>query len=76
MVLDELLAAFMCKLITEDEINSLLDLYEAMDRPCELVITGHQLPPSLAERVDLITEMTKVKHYFDKGVPARQGIEY
>jgi len=25
---------------------------------------------------DLVTEMKKVKHPFDKGVPARRGIEF
>ncbi len=76
VVLDELLAAYMCKLLTSEDISALLDAYEAAGRPFELVITGHQLPPGLAERVDLITEMSKLKHYFDKGLKAREGIEY
>ena len=76
LVLDEFLAAFMCKLLTEAELLGLIDAYEAAGRPCELVLTGHQLPSKLAERVDLITEMRKEKHYFDKGLEAREGIEY
>ena len=76
VVLDELLAAYMCKLVKSEDIFAILDAYETAERPFELVITGHQLPPGLLERADLVTEMTKVKHYFDKGLPARKGIEY
>jgi cob(I)alamin adenosyltransferase len=39
-------------------------------------MTGHKLFDGLEEKVDLITEMRKVKHYFDKGIQARPGIEY
>jgi cob(I)alamin adenosyltransferase len=42
----------------------------------ELIITGHKLFEGLEERIDLITENRKVKHYFDKGIQARKGIEY
>ena len=29
----------------------------------------------LVDAADLVTEMRCVKHYFDRGVPAREGIE-
>jgi cob(I)alamin adenosyltransferase len=41
----------------------------------ELVLTGRYAPASFVERADLVTEMRAVKHYFDRGVKARQGIE-
>ena len=41
----------------------------------ELVLTGRGLLP-LADLADLVTEMRPVKHYFDEGLLARQGIEY
>ncbi len=41
----------------------------------ELVITGRGASPSIIENADLVTEMKPVKHYFQKGVPARIGIE-
>jgi ATP:corrinoid adenosyltransferase len=28
------------------------------------------------EMADLVTEMTKVKHPFDKGVPAKPGVDF
>lgn len=41
----------------------------------ELVITGRGASPRIIENADLVTEMKPVKHYFQKGVPARVGIE-
>lgn len=41
----------------------------------ELVITGRYASPRIIDSADLVTEMKPVKHYFEKGVPARIGIE-
>ena len=41
----------------------------------ELVVTGRRAPAQLIERADLVTEMRAVKHYFDRGIGARRGIE-
>ncbi|CAB1085697.1 Cob(I)alamin adenosyltransferase (EC [Olavius algarvensis Delta 1 endosymbiont] len=41
----------------------------------ELVITGRGASPRIIENADLVTEMNPIKHYFQKGVPARIGIE-
>lgn len=75
LILDELLAAVMCKLVTREEVMDLVALYDK-DRRCELVITGHQVWPELLEKADLATEMRKEKHYFDKKSPSKEGIEY
>ena len=40
-----------------------------------MILTGRKAPPELIERADLVTEMREVKHYYQKGVPARDGIE-
>jgi cob(I)alamin adenosyltransferase len=41
----------------------------------ELVFTGRYADPQLIERADLCTEMREIKHYYQKGVLAREGIE-
>jgi len=41
----------------------------------ELVITGRGASPRIIENADLVTEMKPIKHYYQKGVPARIGIE-
>jgi len=47
------------------------------ERPSRLhvVITGRGATEGLIEAADLVTEMTSVKHPFDRGIPAQKGIE-
>lgn len=75
LILDEILAAAAYDLIEQSDVIDLLDAYDA-DRRCELVFSGHQVWDALLARVDLVTEMRKVKHYYAKGTPARVGIEF
>jgi cob(I)alamin adenosyltransferase len=41
-----------------------------------VVITGRDAPPELIAIADTVTEMVKVKHAYDAGIPARKGIEF
>jgi len=41
-----------------------------------IVATGRDAPPELVELGDTVTEMVKVKHAFDRGIPARRGIDF
>lgn len=75
VVLDEILSAVMVGLFGQDEVTALLDLH-AGDPRAELVLTGYTTWPELIVRADLVTEMRKVKHYYDAGLGARPGIEY
>lgn len=75
LILDELLAAVMCRLVSKEAVMDLIGLYNK-DRRCELVVTGHEVWPELVEKADLVTEMRKEKHYFDKKMPSKEGIEY
>ncbi|MGA2668364.1 MAG: cob(I)yrinic acid a,c-diamide adenosyltransferase [Ignavibacteria bacterium] len=75
LILDEILAAVAYHLIEEKDVFDIIDVYE-QNRRFELIMTGHKLFDGLDEKVGLITEMRKVKHYFDKGIQAREGIEY
>lgn len=75
LILDEVLATVAYDLAEESDVTALLDAYDA-DRRCELVLSGHKVWDELVERVDLVTEMRKVKHYYAKGTPARLGIEF
>ena len=75
LVLDEVLAAVAYDLLEPSDVMALLDVYDR-DRRCELVLSGHKVWKELVARVDLVTEMRKVKHYYAKGTPARPGIEF
>ena len=41
-----------------------------------LILTGRQAPPEVIEIADTVTEMRKLKHAFDSGIVAEQGIEF
>ncbi len=76
VILDEAVtAAGLTGLVKEADLLSLIVQWRKQGR-CELVLSGRGLTPALADAADLITEMKKVKHYFDDGQLARRGIEY
>lgn len=75
LILDESIAAAAYNLLKKEEIENLINLYKRNKR-FELIMTGHKIWKFIEENADLITEMRKVKHYFDKGIPAREGIEF
>jgi cob(I)alamin adenosyltransferase len=56
-------------------IQDLIDLIDAKPATVELVITGRNAAPEIIRKADLVTEMKSIRHYFDKGVAARAGIE-
>ena len=56
-------------------VQDLLGLIINKPYDVELVITGRHASSRVIENADLVTEMIPVKHYFEKGVSARVGIE-
>jgi cob(I)alamin adenosyltransferase len=73
LIMDEVMGALHNNLITKEQLVQLIDL---KPENMELILTGRDVPTEIAEKADLITEMKDIKHYFDKGVPAREGIEF
>ena len=72
IILEEANVAAKYGLIREQD---LLGLIIKKPYDVELVITGRYASSRVIENADLVTEMMPVKHYFEKGVPARVGIE-
>ena len=72
VIADEILGTLRYDLISIDEIKFLI---ENKPETTELVLTGRNAPEELIELADLVTEMKEVKHYFQKGIMARKGIE-
>ncbi len=72
LILDEIMAAYHGGLLSIEEIISLID---RKPPTMELILTGRRAPEAIIARADLVTEMRPIKHYMDKGVPARIGIE-
>lgn len=76
-----------CDLLILDEVTDALQtgmLGEALLRDAvlkkpdglELVLTGHNAVDWLVQTADYVTEMKKHKHPFDRGVAAREGVEF
>jgi len=72
LILDEIMAAYHTEMLSLEEILTLID-----NRPVstEMVLTGRRAPQEIIDKADLVTEMRPVKHYLQKGVKARMGIE-
>lgn len=73
LVLDEICAAWNSNLI---EKKLLEDLLKQKDENLELVLTGRNPPEVFFENADYITEMKKIRHPYDSGTKARQGVEW
>jgi len=72
IILDEANIATHYNLFSVDE---LLDFIRGKREDVELVITGRMADPRVLEEADLVTEMREIKHYYQKGIEAREGIE-
>ena len=73
VILDEVNIALYYKLI---DVNELVDVIKNKPSDVELVLTGRYAPQEIIDVADLVTEMKEIKHYFQKGIEARDGIEY
>lgn len=73
VILDEINICIAMNMLKVSEIKEAL-----MNKPenLEIVLTGRYAHPELKAMAHLVTEMKPIKHYFDMGVMARQGIEY
>ncbi|MGB5287493.1 MAG: cob(I)yrinic acid a,c-diamide adenosyltransferase [Ignavibacteriaceae bacterium] len=72
IILDEAIVAIYFKLIRTEE---LIELIKKKPGWVELILTGRYCPEELIKLADLVTEMKEVKHYYQKGIISRKGIE-
>lgn len=73
LVIDEFMAAYNYGLIPqEDAVRFLKQKPDSL----EIVLTGRDPAKELVELADYVSEIRKVRHPFDRGIPARKGIEY
>lgn len=73
VVLDEACVAAAHGLLDEAR---LLQAIAARPVHVEVVLTGRGASEAVLEAADLVTEMRSHKHPFERGVPARKGIEF
>jgi len=73
ILIDELGPGLNWKVIPESLV---FDLIEKKPKNTELVLTGRDFPDSIKEKADYVSEINKIKHPYDKGILAREGVEY
>jgi cob(I)alamin adenosyltransferase len=73
LILDEIVFCLSKGLAKLEDIKSVINRKDSL---VEIVITGRGASEELLELADLVTEMKNIKHPFDKGIPARRGIEF
>lgn len=72
LVVDEFMSAYNHGLINQKKA---LDFLVNRPEGLEVVLTGRDPGEELLGLADYVTEMRKIKHPFDEGIPARKGIE-
>ncbi|OGL77947.1 hypothetical protein A3J43_00415 [Candidatus Uhrbacteria bacterium RIFCSPHIGHO2_12_FULL_54_23] len=73
VVLDEVLRAVGEKLFTA---RDLMQVVKGKPEKLHLVLTGHRITKEILNAADLVTEMKKVKHPYDKRILAKIGVDF
>jgi cob(I)alamin adenosyltransferase len=73
LILDEIVFCLSKGLAKMEDIQRIIDRRHSS---VEIILTGRGATEELIKMADLVTEMKSVKHPFDKGMPARRGIEF
>jgi len=73
IILDEINVAADLKLIKASEV---LKIIKSAPKGIDIILTGRSAPKIFIKYADLVTEMKEIKHPFQKGAPAKIGIEF
>ena len=63
-----------CRFFTS--LDDVLDLIKSKPENVDLVLTGNYAKEEVIEAADLVTEMKEIKHPFQKGIKAKEGIDF
>ncbi|RLE16333.1 MAG: cob(I)yrinic acid a,c-diamide adenosyltransferase [Acidobacteria bacterium] len=56
-------------------VKSVVEVVQNRPRGVEVVLTGRYAPQEILNLADYISEMIEIRHPYQKGIPAREGIE-
>lgn len=73
VVLDEIFGAISAGMIDKEAV---IELAGEKPNSTELVMTGRGAPEEIIGLADYVSEISPIKHPYDKGINARKGIEY
>ena len=58
------------------EEDLLIDIIKQLNKKANVVVTGRGATEKLMDLADLVSEVKEIKHPFNKGIPAQEGIEF
>ncbi|MCU1362819.1 MAG: cob(I)alamin adenosyltransferase [Acidimicrobiaceae bacterium] len=58
------------------DVGDVVDALTSRAATTNVILTGRNAPPEVIDIADTVTEMTMVKHAYQKGIRAKKGIEY
>jgi len=73
VVLDEINVAVDYGLLP---LSDVLEVLKNKAKNTEVILTGRYAPKEFIEIADLVSEIKEIKHPYQKGIQAREGIEY
>jgi len=73
LILDEIMGVINNKLLSIEEVCRFL---RNKPEKMEIILTGRDTPEEIMEIANLVTEMKLLKHPFEQGIGAREGIEW
>jgi cob(I)alamin adenosyltransferase len=76
LVFDELVYVLSYGMLETEEVLEEIRQVRAEQPALHLVLTGRDAPQALIDAADLVTEMKEIKHPFNAGIFAQQGIEF
>ncbi len=76
LVFDELVYVLSYEMLPVEEVLAEIARVRAEQPALHIVLTGRDAPEALIAASDLVTEMHEVKHPFQQGIRAQQGIEF
>jgi cob(I)alamin adenosyltransferase len=76
LVFDELVYVLSYEMLPLAEVLAELQSVRASQPALHIVVTGRDAPAELIAVADLVTEMKDIKHPFNAGIRAQQGIEF
>jgi cob(I)alamin adenosyltransferase len=76
LVFDELVYVLSYGMLPIEEVLAEIQTVRASQPALHIVVTGRDAPTELIAAADLVTEMKDIKHPFNAGIRAQQGIEF
>ncbi|MEP6717906.1 MAG: cob(I)yrinic acid a,c-diamide adenosyltransferase [bacterium] len=76
LVFDELVYVLSYDFLPVAEVLSEIQSVRLAQPALHIVVTGRDAPAELIAAADLVTEMKEIKHPFNAGIRAQQGIEF